>query len=272
MKSISSEPRAGFGLDAGEKRALADDGYVVRRGEFRSGEVAAIAALCEELTADVVRDRAEHRFNAGSYVFDPDLSRYVIIKWEDGTDVVHGLEPFAHLSPELDEWAHDRRFLDPMRDLTGHPEPMLFTEKLNLKRAGYGGPNPLHRDFPYWKPATPRAAKIATSMLFLDDADRQNGCLWVLPGSHGQHRWKGRTDGDAFLANEIDTTELGDLELTPLEVEAGSVVHFGAFLVHRSAPNTSDRDRRALSFSYQPPIEPCPTQLELLQELASTAP
>jgi hypothetical protein len=38
----------------------------------------------------------------------------------------------------------------------------------------------------------------------------------------------------------------------PVEVPAGSVVYSGATLVHRSAPNTSDRQRRSPVFSFQP--------------------
>ncbi len=40
--------------------------------------------------------------------------------------------------------------------------------------------------------------------------------------------------------------------LVPLEVPAGSVAYFGSLLVHRSLPNRSAEDRRALLFSYQP--------------------
>lgn len=38
----------------------------------------------------------------------------------------------------------------------------------------------------------------------------------------------------------------------PLEVPAGSVVFFGPLLVHKSEPNLSAKDRRALLYSYQP--------------------
>ena len=86
----------------------------------------------------------------GSYVFDPDFVRGVMIKWEGDTDAVHGIEPFAHLSPELSRWAHDERLVQPMRTIVDDPEPSLFTEKLNLKRPRLGGPNPLHQDYPYW--------------------------------------------------------------------------------------------------------------------------
>jgi len=44
--------------------------------------------------------------------------------------------------------------------------------------------------------------------------------------------------------------------LVPLEVGAGAVAFFGPFLVHRSMPNRSGDDRRALLYSYQPPGHP----------------
>ena len=73
-----------------------------------------------------------------------------MIKWEGDTDIVHGLEPFAHLDPVLKAWALDARFVEPMCDFVGDANPSLFTEKLNLKRPGIGGVNPMHQDYPYW--------------------------------------------------------------------------------------------------------------------------
>jgi ectoine hydroxylase-related dioxygenase (phytanoyl-CoA dioxygenase family) len=263
-----------WNLDESERDRVDRDGYVVRSGVFTRAECDAIARRCEELLIDLVENRRGEgsRFAAGSYVFDPDFERGVMMKWEGDSDVIHGVEPFAHLSAPLSAAAHDERFLAPMRHLVGHPEPMLFTEKLNLKRAGVGGPNPLHCDFPYWRDVTPRADEIATSILFLDDATEMNGCLEVVPGSHRGGEWAGR-EGDYFAANEIDTDQLDldEIDIVTLEVEAGSTVSFGSRLVHRSAPNRSDVDRRALLFSYQPPIEPCPTQLEVFLRLAPTA-
>ena len=42
------------------------------------------------------------------------------------------------------------------------------------------------------------------------------------------------------------------MSVVPVEVAGGSVVYFGSLLVHKSAPNHSDRERRTLLFSYQP--------------------
>ena len=245
-----------FRLADAEQRALAERGFVLREAIFTPAELSSLCASCEELVAELVRDRKGRRHQFGSYVFDHDRLRGVTIKWEGDSDVVHGIEPFAHLSPALRAWAYDARFVDPMRDLVGDPWPELFTEKLNLKRPRHGGVNPLHQDFPYWEPVSADATRIATAMLFLDDASLANGCLEVLPGSHRRGRWPTRTDGDPFKQNEMAPAVVERGELLPVEVPAGSVLFFGPFLVHQSAPNRSDRDRRALLYSYQPAGRP----------------
>jgi hypothetical protein len=240
-------------LTEAEKAQYQTLGFVVRERVFSAEEVHAICEACESLIDKLVRNRRGERVTFGSYVFDADARNKVIIKWEGDTDIVHGIEPFAHLSPALKEWAYDPRFIDPMRDLLQIDAPELFTEKLNLKRPHRGGANPLHQDFPYWRRVAEDANEIATAMLFLDDATMENGCLQIVPGSHLSGTWKGRSDGDRFAANEIDPAQYPDVQPIPLLVPAGSMVMFGPFLVHQSAPNTSECDRRALLFSYQPP-------------------
>src|SRR5574337_1219278 len=121
-------------FSADERARYATDGYVVRERTFAADECARIAAACETLLDRLVRDRRGERITVGSYVFDADVPNGVMIKWEGDSDVVHGIEPFAHLSPELKAWGYDARFVDPMRDAIGYESIELFTEKLNLKR------------------------------------------------------------------------------------------------------------------------------------------
>ena len=194
-------------VDVLERQQYDADGYVVREGVFTNAEIGEMVAACEQLVADLVSDRQGRRIHAGSYVFDPDVTRQTMIKWEGDSDIVHGIEPFAHLSPVLNEWAHDPRFLDLARDVLG-AEPMLFTEKLNLKRPRHGGVNPMHQDHPYWVGTADDADRVMTIMLMLDDATLANGCLHVVPGSHKAGEWDKRSDTDVFGQNEIDYTSL----------------------------------------------------------------
>ncbi len=239
-------------FSAFEREHYASNGYVVRERAFDGADCRRIVDACEELVDRLVRDRAGRRRRFGSYVFDSDLVNRVVIKWEGDTDIVHGIEPFAHLSAELNAYGCDARFVEPMKDIIGHEDLELFTEKLNLKRPRHGGVNPLHQDYPYWIHPAEVAAEVATAMLFLDDSNLGNGCLCVVPGSHTAGMWTTRTDGDQFAANEIDAAAYPEAKPVPLEVPAGTVVYFGPLLVHQSAPNGSDQQRRALLYSYQP--------------------
>ena len=90
------------------------------------------------------------------------------------------------------------------------------------------------------------------TIIYLDDSTIENGCTWVVPGSHRSGMWRTRTDTDVFGQNEVDASAYPDVEPVPVELPAGSTVSFGSLMVHQSTANTSDLDRRALLFSYQP--------------------
>jgi ectoine hydroxylase-related dioxygenase (phytanoyl-CoA dioxygenase family) len=243
-------------LDASERRQLEDNGYVLRRSVFDVRECASIVAACETLVSRLLAERRHRKLSVGSYNFELQRDLATVVKWEPGNlDMVQGVEPFAHLSDDLNRWAHDSRLLDPCKDVVGADDVILFTEKLNLKRARDGGPIVLHQDFPYWKDLTPIASRVATAMLFLDDATLENGCLEVVPGSHREGLQQ-RRNVEGFGSLEMDPERYDESRLVALEVSAGAVAFFGPFLVHRSKPNTSGDDRRALLYSYQPPGNP----------------
>jgi ectoine hydroxylase-related dioxygenase (phytanoyl-CoA dioxygenase family) len=243
-------------LDSTERDRLANQGFAIRRGVFSAAELAAIAADCEALVARLLEERRRTRLEAGSYRFEIQGRLRTTIKWEaDHPEVVQGVEPFAHLSPALEQWGLDSRLVDPCKDVVGADEVALFTEKLNLKRARGGGPIVLHQDFPYWSELSPVAGQVATAIIFLDDATRENGCLEVAPGSH-RGGLRARRSVEGFGNLEMDPARYDLTQLVAVEVPAGSVVFFGAFLVHRSMPNRSGADRRALLYSYQPAGHP----------------
>jgi hypothetical protein len=253
-----------FTMDETEKARLARDGYVVREGVFAPREIAAITAECEAMVAGLEAARRAEKVRVGSYMFEANRDASTVVKWEpDFPDVIQGVEPFAHINEPLRTWGLDARLVDPCKAIVGQDDIALFTEKLNVKRARHGGSIILHQDFPYWENMTPIAHRVATAMIFLDDADRQNGCLEVAPGSHtvGKHP---RRAVDGFGSLEMDPDQFDMDRLTPLEVKAGSVAFFGAFLAHRSLPNRSDRDRRALLYSYQPEGQPHAIELHRL--------
>jgi len=238
-----------------QSQELADfekHGYVLRRSVFAAGELREIRDACETLIETLLTAKRRTKLTVGSYVFELQRELGTVVKWEaDSPDLVQGVELFAHLSGDLKRWALDSRLVDPARDVTGADDIVMFTEKLNMKRARKGGPIVLHQDFPYWSDISPVAAQIATAMVFLDDSTIENGCLEVVPGSHREGEQR-RRSVEGFGKMEMDPSHYDLSRLVRLEVEAGSVAFFGPFLVHRSLPNRSGEDRRALLYSYQP--------------------
>jgi ectoine hydroxylase len=244
-----------------EERTQSDrDGYVVRTAVFDANELDALRSAAEDV-ATRVRDHArregagpEGKLGDGHRI---QFSSRAAIQWEwrDGSNEIRLVEPCDHLHPGLDALFVDRRILEPMQDALGRDDLAPFTSKLNLKRAVDGSEFPYHQDYPYWYVAVGQsAADIGTAVLFLDDATADNGALRVIPGSHrlGPAR-RDPADPTGFLA---DPTHLDTHREVMLEVPAGSVVWFGAFLVHRSSPNRTSSHRRAVLPSFQPAGRP----------------
>jgi hypothetical protein len=253
-----------------EKEAYERDGFLVRRNVFGPEDLEELRTASEEVIAQIVAHRKGVRMPAGTYTFEFERFQETIIKWEGDTDVVHGIEPFNHLHPTFVKYGEDPRFVELAKDITGHEELNMFTEKLNYKRARQGGKVALHQDHPYWLDNAGDIEHMVTIMLLLDDSDETNGCLEAVPGSHKWGLLEGemRKKVEGFGQYELDdeTFDLG--QLVPLPLAAGDFVAFGADLVHWSKPNTSDQDRRALLYTYQP--AGLPTNLELLRKLTGS--
>jgi hypothetical protein len=262
---LAAKSAASHAMNEGELRRLDVDGYVVRERVFDLGECAAIAGECEALVSQLEAARRHTKHRVGCYMFEIAREAETVVKWEPfAPEVVQGVEPFMHLSPALRDWGLDARLVDPAKAIVGQDDVGLFTEKLNVKRARVGGSIILHQDFPYWELVTPVAPRVATAMIFLDDATVENGCLEVAAGTHRQGKWPQRADTEGFGTFEMDPAQFDHDRLTPLEVPAGTVAWFGAFLVHRSLPNRSAGDRRALLYSYQPVGAPHMLELNAL--------
>lgn len=253
---MQADVQTDFRLTPEERVAYDRDGFLLRESVFEPAELGRIAADCEALATRIEAVAAGEKEVMGAYMFQRMEDLLVTVKWEpDAPEVLQGLESLSHLSPELRDWGLDPRLVDPCRALVGDEAPILWTEKLNLKRAAKGGKYTLHQDFPYWRKINPVADRVITAMVFLDDASVENGCLEVGPGSH-QAGMLPRRQVDGFGSAEMDPDQFDHGRLKPLEARAGSVVFFGPFLVHRSLPNRSAQDRRALLYSYQPAGHP----------------
>jgi len=263
-------------LNDAERAAFARDGYLVRERAFAEPELEALRTTIEAMVARVVAHARRPEAKGQVHLADGhrlQFSARSAIQWEwrEGSPDVRLMEPFTHLDPAFAPLWTDARFVDPARDMLGVDAVAPFTCKLNLKRPREGSQFPWHQDYPYWYVRTPEHAhEIVTAILFVDDARAVNGALRVLPGSHrGGPAPRDRNEPTRFLA---DAAQLDLTSERLIAASAGSVLFFPSLLVHRSAPNASDRQRRAMLLSFQPGGRPRQQELEWRPERVEELP
>jgi ectoine hydroxylase-related dioxygenase (phytanoyl-CoA dioxygenase family) len=88
--------------------------------------------------------------------------------------------------------------------------------------------------------------------IYLDDACEDNGCLWMIPGTHTRGHLPILEDRGVLGRLYTDPTKLEAVVPVPVEAPAGSVIHFDGYIVHGSRSNRSPASRRALVLTYQP--------------------
>ncbi len=170
-----------------------------------------------------------------------------------------------HRSLELAErFLLHPRIIDVLEALIG-PDVLALQTMLFFKQPGQAGQG-FHQDS-YYIPTQPDT--LIGAWLAIDEADEENGCLWMTPGSQHEPIYPdcdGATrQGDTILSDieAIKAASHPDIEVNTLarialeydneikiEAQPGDVIFFGGHVFHRSHRNASGRPRRAFVSHY----------------------
>jgi len=143
-----------------------------------------------------------------------------------------------------------RRVVETMEQLLGG-EVYHYHHKMILKEPLVGGAWAWHQDYGYWYNNGCLFPLLASCMIGLDRATRQNGCLQVLRGSHLMGRIEHGQVGDQTGADQERVhAALERLDLVHCELEPGSAIFFHCNLLHRSDQNRSPDPRWAFICCY----------------------
>jgi ectoine hydroxylase-related dioxygenase (phytanoyl-CoA dioxygenase family) len=133
-------------------------------------------------------------------------------------------------------FATSPRLVAPMIEILG-PDVRLYWDQAVSKPPGATSDVPWHQDNGY---LAVEPEEYATCTVALDAMTRENGCLWIQPGSHHRGTQPHRKT-DFFFQIGYDGPESG----VPVELAAGEVLVFSSLTMHRTGPNASDRPRRS---------------------------
>jgi ectoine hydroxylase-related dioxygenase (phytanoyl-CoA dioxygenase family) len=153
------------------------------------------------------------------------------------------------VSPLVAESMSHPRLVEVLTTVIG-PNVKAMQSMLFVKSEGKPG-QPWHQD-EYFIPTRDRS--LTAVWIALDDATVENGCLWVLPGSHRRGvLYPDREQDDAGFDCSIEAYGFPyrDSDAVPVEISAGSAVIFNGYLLHRSLQNSGRHGfRRALAHHY----------------------
>jgi len=133
-------------------------------------------------------------------------------------------------------------------DLAGVAGMRIWHDQALIKPP-WGNPTAWHLDNPYWSFYSPDAISIWVA---LDDATRDNGCLYFLPGTHKMATYDnvdiGSNIGDLFAAYP----QWHDRVAVAAEMQAGACSFHNGLLAHGAGANMTSKYRRAMTCAYMP--------------------
>ena len=220
------------GLTEEQLTQYREEGFVVVPGLFDREDLRAAENAIDELTERAVKDSAN-------------LAEVLELEPEpvEGRRVPRRLyNPFlAHEG--FRSIATHEKLLGCIEDLIG-PHIDIQHSKLNMKPAHVGSVVEWHQDLPFFPQTND---DLVSTLVYLDDATKENGCLEVVPRMHGSYLEHVDEDGyfTGIISQELDGPRI------PLEGQAGSVILMHPLTPHGSLPNRSTKARRTLIFEYR---------------------
>jgi phytanoyl-CoA hydroxylase len=124
--------------------------------------------------------------------------------------------------------------------------PELFQDQALLKPPLIGREKPWHQDNAYFN--LPPETTVVGVWIALDEATPENGCMFVIPGSHraGPMVHFKRRDW------QICDTDVAAEAAWTVPLKPGGCLLFHGLLHHGTPPSRSPQRRRALQFHYKP--------------------
>jgi ectoine hydroxylase-related dioxygenase (phytanoyl-CoA dioxygenase family) len=162
--------------------------------------------------------------------------------------------------------------------LDGNAPICHFHSKLMQKEPRVGGAWEWHQDYGYWyKNEFLLPDQMLSIMIAITEANKENGCMQVIKGSHKMGRIEHGFAGEQVGASQhcVDLA-LKTMELVYVELMPGDALIFHSNLLHRSEANLSGKSRWSMISVYNrssniPYNEPSKSSIVPLQAVPDEA-
>ena len=154
------------------------------------------------------------------------------------------------LVPEFTAFCRQPIFGQILREL-GQKDPLLWQTMYIFKQPHIGGEVRWHQDASY---LITEPSSIVGFWIALEDAHRDNGCLWIEPGGQRsplREIYQVDHDSGRGLLRQLDDTPWPSTDdAVAVEVPAGSLVIFDDHMPHYSSQSSSQQSRQAFTMHF----------------------
>jgi phytanoyl-CoA hydroxylase len=223
-------------LTAEQVAAYDRDGYVVVEDLLSADEVAALRERVREYT------HGGRPWNGIKVQIEPRIERGELAVEHPG-DGIRKIDFLVQNDDRFRRLGLHTNIVSILEQILG-PDIKLFRNSLLLKPPEVGSAKGMHQDSPYW-PIEPM--ELCSCWFTLDDATAENGTMAVIPSAHKRGPLPHVHVTDDYVVDER-YYNMAETVLTP--IRAGGGLFFHSLLPHYTAPNRSDKWRRAIALSY----------------------
>jgi len=219
-------------LNQEQIKQYVEEGYLIIKGFLNAEEV-------ERLYTIAIEDKIMSN-NAINVNDSTGKSSKLSLWYKPGDDVYGLLTRSENLVNSVDKL------------LEGNAAVCHFHSKLMQKEPRIGGAWEWHQDYGYWyKNEFLLPDQMMSVMVAVTHANKENGCLQVIKGSHKMGRIEHGFAGEQVGASQryVDLA-LQTMDLVYVEIQAGDVLFFHSNLLHRSEANLSDKPRWSMISCY----------------------
>ena len=209
-----------------------EDGYLIVKNFFSDKEIAKLYGIAIE--DDVVKSNATN-------VTDSSGKNSKLTLWFTPGEDVYSM------------MLRSERMVAAAARLLDSDSPVChYHTKLMQKEPRVGGAWEWHQDYGYWyKNQFLYPDQLLSIMIGLTKANRENGCLQVIKGSHKMGRVNHGFSGEQVGADMVMVNHALDcMEHVYVELEPGDALFFHSNLLHRSEANLSDKPRWSIISCY----------------------
>lgn len=229
-------------LTPAQMHAFQRDGYIVVHAFSSPDFCAQVVAFARE---ELAREAMPIEFEADTRYPGAPESRTA-----EGGATARRLLMATERSAQLLAWATGEPLKSLLVQLLGDGAVLSQAHHncIMTKQPAFSSRTGWHRDSRYWHFARP---ELVSAWLALGDEQPENGCLWVIPGSHRVAIESNQLDEYQFLRSDLTSNKALLDSALPVPLAQGDLLLFHSNLFHAAGRNTTGMTKFSMVFTYR---------------------